>query len=73
VSGYLSECYRKTRFRSRSRARRRARQIRGEGGPDLHAYRCRYCPHVHLGHKRGLATHLRDGPYGPVPVQELTA
>ena len=73
MNGYLIGCYLKTVFPSRRTGRRRARQIRGEGGPRLDDYRCRYCYGVHLGHPHGEATHLRSGPHGPTPVQELTA
>lgn len=72
MSGYLTACYLKRPFDSRRAARRRARQIRGEGGPHLRAYRCRYCAHCHLGHEIGHATHLRAGPHGPTPVHHLT-
>lgn len=72
MNGYLRACHGKTRFLSRRKARRRARQIRGEGGPRMHDYRCRYCWFVHVGHPPGQATYLRTGPHGPIPVQELT-
>lgn len=70
MNGYLTGCHGKARFRSRRTARRRARQIRGEGGPLMDDYRCRYCLGVHIGHPPGHATHLRAGPHGPIPVQE---
>lgn len=70
MNGYLAGCHGKARFPSRRQARRRARQIRGNGGPRFTAYRCRYCRTVHLGHPNGQATHLRSGPHGPIPVQE---
>ena len=73
MNGYLRACHGKSRLPSRRAARRRARQIRGEGGPRLYAYRCSYCGHVHLGHPPGYATHLRAGPYGPIHVQEIAA
>lgn len=73
MNGYLIGCYLKTVFPSRRTGRRRARQIRGEGGPRLDDYRCRYCGAVHLGHRPGEATHLRTGPHGPIPVQEIAA
>jgi hypothetical protein len=70
VNDYQVSCLGKTAFPSRSAARRRARQIRGEGGPDMHAYRCRYCGHTHLGHRPGHATYLHNTPTGPIPLQE---
>lgn len=70
MNGYLAGCHGKAPFRSRRAARRRARQIRGTGGPHFDNYRCRWCGHVHLGHRSGEATHLREGPRGPIPVQE---
>lgn len=73
MNGYLRACHGKHRFPSRRTARRRARQIRGQGGPRFHTYRCKYCRGVHVGHPPGLATYLRTGPYGPIPVQEYTA
>lgn len=73
MNAYLAGCYLKTRFPSRSCARRRARQIRGQGGPRFYTYRCRYCARIHLGHRPGHGTHLRTGPRGPIPVQEYAA
>ncbi|GAA3154203.1 hypothetical protein GCM10010449_84420 [Streptomyces rectiviolaceus] len=73
MNSYLIACYGKARFPSRSAARRRARQIRGTGGPAFTNYRCRWCRHVHLAHRPGQATHLRAGPHGPIPVQEYAA
>lgn len=70
MTEYEASCLGKTRFPSRRRARRRARQIRGEGGPRFHTYRCRYCLSTHLGHAPGHATYLRTGPYGPTHIQE---
>jgi hypothetical protein len=61
-------CTGKTRFPTRAEARRRARQIRREGGPRLHPYPCRYCGLHHLGHRPGHATYMRRG----IPIQELT-
>lgn len=72
MNGYLTACHGKTPFPSRRTARRRARQIRGQGGPHFNTYRCQFCGHVHLAHPYGHATHLRAGPHGPTPVQELT-
>lgn len=73
MNPYLAGCHAKTAFPSRRAARRRARQIRGQGGPDFKHYRCWHCLAVHLGHAPGHATHLRTGPYGPVPAQEIPA
>ena len=73
MNSYLAGCHGKHPFPSRRTARRRARQIRGTGGPAFHTYRCRWCGSVHLGHARGHATHLRTGPHGPIPVQEYAA
>ena len=72
MTEYEVSCFGKTRFPSRRTARRRARQIRGEGGPDFRTYRCRYCTAVHMGHRPGCATYLRMTPNGPIHVQELT-
>lgn len=71
MNAYLASCHAKTRFPSRRAARRRARQIRGEGGPRFKQYRCRWCGAIHLAHLPGYATHLRPGPHGPTPVQEI--
>jgi hypothetical protein len=70
VNAYLAACHGKTPFPSRRTARRRARQIRGQGGPRFNTYRCTWCGALHLGHARGLATYLRPGRHGPIPVQE---
>ena len=73
MNGYLAACHGKHRFPSRRAARRRARQIRGAGGPRFHNYRCRYCRSIHIGHGPGLATYLRTGPHGSTHVQEYYA
>ncbi|MFF6931553.1 hypothetical protein [Streptomyces californicus] len=70
MTEYEASCLGKHRFPSRRTARRRARQIRGEGGPRFHTYRCRYCHGVHVGHAPGHATYLRTGPHGPTHIQE---
>lgn len=70
MNAYLAGCYAKTCFPSRRTGRRRAKQIRGQGGPRMHDYRCDWCSGVHIGHPPGHATHLRTGPHGPQPVQE---
>ncbi|WP_406516353.1 hypothetical protein OH809_45350 (plasmid) [Streptomyces sp. NBC_00873] len=70
MTEYEIACLGKTRFTSRSAGRRRARQIRGEGGPRFHTYRCPFCHGVHLAHQLGHATYLRDTPYGPTLIQE---
>lgn len=72
MTEYEISCLGKTPFPSRRTARRRARQIRGESGADLRAYRCHYCLTVHLGHPPGQATYTRNTPHGPRPIQELT-
>lgn len=61
-------CLGKTRFPTRAFARRRARQIRRQGGPRFRPYECRYCGLHHLGHRPGHATYLRKGQ----PLQETT-
>ena len=61
-------CLGKSRFYTRSIARRRARQIRREGGPRLRPYACDFCGLHHLGHRPGHATYLRQGQ----PLQETT-
>jgi len=73
MNSYLTACHGKTHFPSRRAARRRARQIRGRGGPHFTTYRCPWCAAVHLAHPHGHATHLRAGPHGPIHVQELAA
>lgn len=73
MTEYEIACLGKTCFTSRSTGRRRARQIRGEGGPDLRTYRCPFCLGVHVGHAPGHATYLRAGRHGPIPVQEYAA
>jgi hypothetical protein len=73
MNAYLAGCHGKTCFASRRAARRRARQIRGTGGPHFKAYRCDFCHGLHVGHRPGYATHLRTGPHGPIPVQEYPA
>ncbi|WP_329126189.1 hypothetical protein [Streptomyces sp. NBC_01353] len=72
MTEYEVSCLGKTPFPSRRAGRRRARQIRGEGGPRFNTYRCRYCLAVHLGHALGHATYLRFTRHGPTPLQELT-
>ena len=71
MNAYLAACHGKTCFPSRRTARRRARQIRGQGGPHFNTYRCRWCLSVHIGHPPGQATHLRATRTGPTPVQEI--
>ncbi|MDX3232943.1 hypothetical protein [Streptomyces sp. ME19-01-6] len=70
MTEYEVACLGKAAFPSRRTARRRARQIRGEGGPDMRAYRCWYCDRIHIGHRAGHATYLRTGPHGPIHLQE---
>ncbi|MER5277735.1 hypothetical protein ABT025_18525 [Streptomyces sp. NPDC002809] len=73
MTEYEIACLGKKPFPSRASARRRARQIRGEGGPAFRDYRCQFCWTVHLGHTAGHATYLRAGRHGPIPVQEYAA
>jgi hypothetical protein len=61
-------CLGKARFYDRPTARRRARQIRREGGPRLRPYACVFCGLHHLGHKPGHATYKRHGQ----PLTETT-
>ena len=61
-------CLGKSRFYTRSTARRRSREIRREGGPRLRPYECEFCGLHHLGHRPGHATYLRHGQ----PIQETT-
>jgi hypothetical protein len=70
VTEYEIACLGKTAFPSRRAARRRARRIRGEGGPRFLTYRCRYCFATHLGHAPGSATYLRNTPHGTVHIEE---
>lgn len=72
MTEYEVACLGKAAFPSRSAGRRRARQIRGEGGPNFRAYRCDWCGQTHLGHRAGHATYLRTGPHGPIHLTELT-
>ena len=73
MNAYLAACHGKAAFPSRRAARRRARQIRGTGGPHFDNYRCPWCGWTHLGRPRGQGTHLRTGPYGPIHVTQLPA
>lgn len=59
-------CTGKTRFLTRRAAKRRANQIRRNGGDAMRAYPCDFCPAWHLGHQPGRATYLRRGQ----PIQE---
>ncbi|QBJ94482.1 hypothetical protein D0Z67_29380 (plasmid) [Streptomyces seoulensis] len=59
-------CLGKTRFLTRRAAKRRANQIRREGGPAMRPYDCDFCPHFHVGHRPGQATYMRHG----IPLQE---
>ena len=73
MNAYQAACHGKKAFPSRRAARRRARQIRGTGGPDFTNYRCPWCGSVHLAHPRGQGTHLRTGYHGPIHVTQLPA
>jgi hypothetical protein len=68
VTEYEVACLGKSRFYDRATARRRARQIRREGGPRLRPYACNFCGLHHLGHKPGHATYMRHGQ----PLQETS-
>lgn len=72
MNDFEVSCLGKTVFPSRRAGRRRAKQIRGAGGPDMRAYRCWHCRDVHIGHPPGHATYLRNTPTGPIHLQELT-
>ncbi|MGW8702857.1 hypothetical protein ACWGOK_39130 [Streptomyces eurythermus] len=54
-------CTGKTRFPTRRAAKRRANQIRREGGPAMRPYGCDFCLHFHIGHRPGQATYMRHG------------
>jgi hypothetical protein len=61
-------CQGKTRFFTRRAAKKRANQIRRNGGPAMRAYPCNFCGLIHLGHRPGHATYLRHGqPLEPTP------
>ena len=68
MTEYEISCLGKTRFPTRRTAKKRASQIRREGGPAMRAYKCDFFPHFHLGHPPGQATYLRHGR----PIQEAT-
>jgi hypothetical protein len=68
MTEYEVACLGKTRFDTRRAAKRRANQIRREGGPAFRPYPCGFCGLWHLGHRAGHATYLRNGQ----PLQELT-
>lgn len=68
MTEYEIACLGKTRFRARRAAKRRANQIRREGGPAMRPYLCDFCHLFHVGHRPGHATYLRRGQ----PLQETT-
>jgi hypothetical protein len=72
MTEYETACFGKTRFLTRQDARRRARQIRREGGPHFRSYPCRFCDLFHLGNLPGHASHLRTTPHGVYHVKDLT-
>lgn len=72
MNDYQASCLGKTRFLTRAEAKRRASQIRREGGPHFRSYRCRHCALYHVGNLAGHASHLRTTSQGVVHVQELT-
>lgn len=61
-------CLGKTPFLTRRAAKRRANQIRREGGPAMRPYTCNFCHLHHVGHRPGHATYRRHGQ----PIQETT-
>lgn len=67
MTEYEVACLGKSRFYNRATARRRARQIRRQGGPRLRPYARPFCGLHHLGHRPGHATYLRHGQ----PIKEL--
>lgn len=72
MNDYQVSCLGKTRFLNRAAARRRASQIRREGGPHFRSYQCRHCHLWHVGNLPGHASHLRTTPQGVIHVKELT-
>lgn len=72
MTEYQIACLGKSRFTTRRDAKRRASQIRREGGPSFRVYHCRrFCGHWHVGHRTGEATYLRTTPQGPVHIREI--
>jgi hypothetical protein len=61
VTEYEVACLGKTRFLTRRAAKRRATQIRRNGGDAMRPYPCRYCGLFHVGHRPGHATYMRHG------------
>lgn len=45
-------CERKKAFADESTAVSRAQSIRDKGGPEMNAYKCRYCQGYHLARKK---------------------
>ncbi|MFD5899090.1 hypothetical protein [Streptomyces sp. NPDC060366] len=73
MTEYEVSCLGKARFTTRKAAKRRASQIRREGGPSFRIYHCRYCAHWHCGHRTGEATYLRTTPHGPIHIREIAS
>mgnify|MGYP001614788181 CR=1 FL=1 len=59
-------CLGKTRFYTRRAAKRRANEIRRNGGDAMRPYACEFCSLHHIGHRPGHATYMRRG----IPFQE---
>lgn len=73
MNPYLTGCHAKTRFLNRPAAKRRASQIRRNGGPHFRTYSCRFCGCYHLGSLLGQSRHLRTTRDGqPIHVEDLT-
>lgn len=68
MTEYEVACLGKTRFDTRRAAKRRANQIRRNGGDPMRPYPCHFGSHFHIGHRPGHATYLRRGQ----PTQETT-
>ena len=72
MNEYEASCLGKTRFYTRTDAKKRANEIRirGYNHAKLRPYKCWHCGLHHLGHRPGEATYLRTTPTGVIPVQE---
>ncbi len=68
MTEYEIACQGKSRFPTWRAAKKRANQIRREGGPAMRPYPCDFGPHFHVGHRPGHANYLRHGqPLEPTP------
>lgn len=54
----MRQCYRKSAFREKSTAIKRANKIKYEGGPQLYVYGCTKCGQYHLTKNKDVATVL---------------